>query len=179
MYQELHILEEETNLFWGLIILVCTASGTYVLAGAFADWNLFGFDQMLALGLFLISFWGIFKLSEPLYLFIFTFERDDLLIEIKKGEIEIDRFKINVHDIKEMRYSSHFPRSSGEALFDFSTSYHLLWRKHGEQDFQKMLNLKNDHFTLKVEDIAKIMRFIKRKNSEIIIPEEQAAFFNL
>src|SRR5699024_1532104 len=99
MYQELHILEEETNLFWGLIILVCTAAGTYILVGSFANWNLLGFNQLLALGLFLISFWGIYKLSEPLYLFIFTFEDAILNIEIKKGMTDIDTFKIPVNDI--------------------------------------------------------------------------------
>lgn len=181
MYQELHIFEEETNLFWGLIILVCTAAGTFTLAGSFItmNWNLLSFNQLFALALFLISFWGIFKLSEPLYHFVFSFEDNVLIIKIKKGELNVDKLRIPVQDIDALKFSPHYPRSSNEALFDFSMNYHLMWRKQNESVYRKLIGLKSANFTLKVNDIAKIMHFIRRQNPNIFIPEEQSDYFNL
>lgn len=181
MNQELHIFEEETNLFWGLIILICTSVGTFLLAGSFTsmNWNLFSLNQFVALGLFLISFWGIFKLSEPLYHFIFNFKDDVLVIKIKKGKLNIETLKIPVQEIEALKFSPHYPRSSNEALFDFSMNYYLMWKKQHETDYRKLLDLNSANFTLKVNDIADIMRFIRQRNPNISIPREQADYFNL
>jgi hypothetical protein len=181
MYRELHVFEKSTHLFWGLAILVCTAGGTYLLAGSFIsmNWNLFKLDQLLALGLFVISFTGIIKLSEPLYHFILYMDDNLLVIDIKKGEMQADTIKIPVNDIKAMKFAPHYPRSSDEALFDFSTSYHLLYQKRGFSKFQKLLGTQSASITLKVNDIADIMRFITEHNPDITIPDEQAAYFNL
>jgi hypothetical protein len=181
MYRELHVFEKSTHLFWGLAILVCTAGGTYLLAGSFIsmNWNLFKLDQLLALGLFIISFTGIIKLSEPLYHFILHMEGDMLVIDIKKGEIKADTIKIPVKDITALKFAPHFPRSPDEALFDFSTSYHLLYKKRGSGTFQKLLGTQSASITLKVDDIADIMRFITEQNPDISIPDEQATYFNL
>lgn len=181
MYRELHVFEKSTHLFWGLAILVCTAGGTYLLAGSFVsmDWNFFKPDQFFALVLFAISFWGIIKLSEPLYHFILFIDDEFLVIDVKKGEIQADTIKIPVKDIKALKFAPHYPRSSDEALFDFSTSYHLLYQKRGSARFQKLLGTQSASITLKVDDIADIMRFITEHNPNIRIPDEQAAYFNL
>lgn len=180
-YRELHVFEKNTHLFWGLVILVCTAVGTYLLAGSFVtmDWNFFRPDQFFALVLFVISFWGIIKLSDPLYHFILYIDRDLLVIDVKKGEIQADTIKVPVNDIQALKFAPHYPRSSDEALFDFSTSYHLLYQERGSAQFQKLLGTQSASITLKVDDIADIMRFIKEHNPNISIPDEQAAYFNL
>ncbi|MDZ7680593.1 MAG: hypothetical protein U5J63_02505 [Fodinibius sp.] len=61
IHDELHVFEKSANLFWGLVILVCTAGGTYLLAGTFVsmDWEPFRPDQLFALALFSLSFWGL------------------------------------------------------------------------------------------------------------------------
>lgn len=181
MERELHVFEEGSSVFWGLIILVCTACGTYLLAGSFVtmDFDFFKLDQLLALGLFLISFRGIFKLSDPLYHFIFYFEDDILVVRIKKGELDIDTIRIPVDEIEGLKFAPHFPRSSNEALFDFSTTYHLMCKRKGHPEYKKLLDLESSSITLKVDDIAKIMRFISNRNRNIVIPQEQAAYFNL
>lgn len=182
MERELHVFEEGSSVFWALIILVCSASGTYLLSGSFVsmDWDPFKIDQLVALGLFLISFRGIFKISDPLYHFTFYFKEDDLLvIDIKKGELEIDTITIPVREIEGLKFAPHFPRSSDEALFDFSTTYHLMFKSKGHPEYQKLLDLESSSITLKVDDIAKIMRFISNRNQDIAIPQEQAAYFNL
>lgn len=180
MNQELHIFEEETHLFWGLIILVCASSGTFILSGSFiSEWSLFTLDQLTAFALFLISFWGIYKLSQPLYHFIFSFRGDEMVIKIKRGESDINSIRIPVDDIEALKFSSHYPRSRNEALFDFSTSYHLMWKKKSDPDFRKMLDLESANFTLKAEDVANIMRFIRRRNPDVSVPIEQADYFNL
>lgn len=181
MYKELHIFEKGTHLFWGLVILVCTAVGTYLLAGSFVSMDLdpFKLDQLFALGLFALSFWGIIQLSEPLYHFILYSEDDVLVIDIKKGDIHTDSLRIPFNEIRKIKFAPHHPRSSDEALFDFSTNYHLLYQKSGSTDFEKLLDVQSASITLKVDDIAKIMRFISKHNPDVTIPQEQAAYFNL
>lgn len=181
MYRELHVIEKSTNLFWGLTILVCTSVGTYLLAGSFVtmDWNFFKPNQFFALTLFVISFWGIIKLSEPLYHFILYFKDDLLTIEIHKGSIKTDTIQISADQIEALKFAPHYPRSSDEALFDFSTSYHLLYKERGSAKLQKLLGDQSASITLKVDDIANIMRFITERNPNISIPREQASYFNL
>lgn len=181
MQNELHVFEESTHLFWGLVILVCTAGGTYLLAGSFTSpgWGPFHLEQLFALGLFVLSFRGIIKLSEPLYHFILYFEDELLVIDIKKGDIQTETLRIPVREIEILKFDPHYPRSSDEALFDFSTSYHLLYRKRGAATFEKLLGAQSASITLKVNDIADIMRFITEHNPDITIPHEQATYFNL
>lgn len=180
-HNELHVFEESNHLFWGLLILVATAAGTYLLAGSFvtADWYPFNIRQLLALGLFGISFLGIVRISEPLYHFILYFENNMLIISIKKGDLEADKLRIPAGEIQILKFAPHRPRSSDEALFDFSTSYHLLYKKEGDAAFHKLLGDQSASITLKVNDIADIMRFISERNPNVRIPKEQAAYFNL
>ena len=180
-HKELHVFEESNHLLWGLIILVATAGGTYLLAGSFVtmNWYPFNIRQVLALGLFGISFSGIIKLSEPLYHFILYFDDNLLLIDIKKGDLKTDTLEIPVDSIQQLQFAPHDPRDADEALFDFSTNYHLLYQKKDETSFQKLLGDQSAAITLKVDDIAKIMRFITNRNPNIKIPSEQATYFNL
>lgn len=181
MQQELHIFEEETNLLWGLIILVCTAGGTFMLAGTFIsmNWNMLNFHQFVALLLFLISFWGIFRLSEPRYHFVFYFDEDTLVIDTHKGSGKVGSHRIAADEIDAIRFQPDAPRSKNEALFDFSRTYHLMWRKKDEISFEKMISVETSRFTLKVDDIAKIMRFIRYHVSTVQIPQKQESYFNL
>src|SRR5690625_4841623 len=176
MQQELQVFEEETNLFWGLIILVCASGGTFLLAGTFisVNWDMLTFRQVAALLLFLVSFWGIFKLTEPLYHFAFRFEDELLVIDIHKGTDYLDTHKIVVAEIEVLKFVPDTPRSKKEALFDFSRSYHLMYRKKHDPVFHRLLSTKSPEFTLKVDDIADIMKFIQNRNPDIAIPAEQA-----
>jgi len=179
--QELHIFEESHHLFWGLAILVCTAIGTYLLSGTFLsmDWDFFKLRQLAAILLFIISFYGIFWISDPLFHFSLHFEERILVIEIQKGELPVDTIRIPVDEIEALKFAPHFQRSKNEALFDFSPSYHLLYRKKNSDRFEKLLGVQSSSITLKVDDIADIMRFITERNPDIKIPREQASYFNL
>lgn len=181
MEQKVHIYEEETNLFWGLIILVCTVTGTYLLAGTFtsSEWSNMEFRQLLALFLFIISFFGIFRLAEPLYHFTFEVMDSNLVIEAMKGEQQVKTFTIALDEIDSLKFSPDQPRSRGEALFDFAKNYHLMWRKKGQNRYQKLLDVEDASFVLKVDDIADIIRFIRRHRQNIHVPREQAEFFGL
>lgn len=180
-HKELHVFEESNHLFWGLIILVSTALGTYLLVGSFVtmEWYPFNIRQLLALAFFGISFSGIIKLSEPLYHFILYFEKDILIIDIKKGDVKTDTLQIPVDYIQHLKFAPHDPRDADEALFDFSTNYHLLYKKKDDAAFHKLLGDQSASITLKVDDIADIMRFISKRNPNVEIPREQAAYFNL
>ena len=178
---KLHIYEEETNLFWAPVVVVAAAGATFILSDMFfrevsAYW---GFSQILALLLILLSFYGILKIAEPLYHFIFYLEDNLLTIEAKKGEHHIKTISLNAGEIDSLKFSPSEPRRAGEALFDFSTDYHLMWKPVSGDGYQRLLNLDSAHFVLKVDDIAKIIRFIRSANPDIFVPHEQASYFNL
>jgi hypothetical protein len=54
-----------------------------------------------------------------------------------------------------------------------------MYQTHGDDSFKKLLDIESGTITLKVDDIANIMRFITKRNREINIPREQAEYFNL
>lgn len=179
--KKLHIYEEATNLFWGLLVVAATASATYILANTFvsAGWQISGVKQVIVLILFSISFIGIFKISDPLLHFVVFIEQQSLNVEVRKGEEPIKVITIGLDEIETLKFSPHFSRSKGEAMFDFSTSYHLMWRPVHEQAYQLLIDLDDISFTLKVEDIAKIIRLIREHNPDIKVPAEQEEFFGI
>lgn len=181
MKKELHIYEEATNLFWGLIIVVSTTLATYILANAFvnAGWSISSLNQIIALLLIMLSFVGILKISEPLYHFIFTVSEQQLVIHSKKGEQDINTDNIPLDEIEALKFAPYRPRTKGEALFDFSTNYQLMVKQKPENGYKPLIDLEDSAFTLKVDDIIKIIRFIKSYQSSVSVPREQAEFFNI
>ena len=179
--KKLRIYEEATNLFWGLIVVVTTASATYILANTFVSsgWQISGVKQVIVLLLFTVSFIGIFKISDPLLHFVIYIENRVLTIEVFKGDDQFKTIEVPLNNIETLKFSPHYSRSSGEALFDFSTSYHLMWRPVDGNNYAKLIDLEDISFTLKVEDIAKIIRLIREHNPNIGVPAEQREFFGI
>ncbi len=179
--RQLHIYEEETHLFWAPVILVAAAAATYLLSGvSFSDITAFGgLTQVAALLLLLLSFYGIIKLSEPLYHFVFQLSDRSLIILVKKGERHVTTMDIALKDIEALKFSPGEPRAPGDALFDFSITYHLMWKPKQSSEYRRLLDLGSASFVLKVDDIARIIRFIRTRNPGIYVPPEQASFFNL
>lgn len=187
MSDRLHIYEETTNLFWGLAVVVCTTLATYILANSFITdgWSISNLNQITALVLFAISFTGILKLSEPLLHFIFEVNDQILLIHIHRGDNKIETQEIPLDQIGRLKFESYTPRSSREALFDFSPNYQLMWLPHdrGEKSkdnrYRPLIDPGDASFTLKVEDIAKIVHFIQDYEPGIETPDEQSGIFGL
>lgn len=181
MNKQLHIYEEATNLFWALIIVVCTTLATYILANSFITdgWSFSSLNQIIALLLFTVSFIGILKISEPLYHFVFSVSGQTLVIDTHKGEQHIDTDEIPLPEIEALKFSPYLPRSPGEALFDFSTNYQLMFKRKSESSYKQLIDLAGVSFTLKVDDISKIIRFIRTYQPSVAVPREQADLFNL
>lgn len=172
--QKIHIYEENINLFWIVLGLITIAGGSYLLADAFfaGSWQWAGIQQISSLILFAIGFYSIIQLTEPLYHFILSTDKEILNVEIWKGqENHRGTNHVPIYEINEVKIISHSPPKENEALFDFSTNYHLLYRTSKEKVYQDLVTLPNQSFTLKLEDIQKIIRFIKRHNSSIDIDE--------
>jgi hypothetical protein len=178
---ELHIFEEETGLLWAPVVVVTSAAATYLLSDVFVSGELAvgGIKQIAALLFILISFYGILKISDPLYHFIFHVHDKNLSIDVKKGEREIKTFHINISDIEALKFAPNELPSPGEALFDYSTTYHLMWKSRHDNKFCRLLDLGSTTFYLKVVDIVRIIRFLRFYNPEIDVPKEQASYFNL
>lgn len=183
MRNKLTIYEENTSLMWAPVIVVSAALGTYLLGDILL--TEFGgsgtFRHLLVFGLFLLSIYGIVQISEPLYKFVFTTDDYDrvLVIRIFKGEHRSGDLRIPFSEIEALKFSSIFPRERGEALFDLSGNYRLLYRKKGERDYRPLLQPGTDSFVLKPDDISKVIRFIRSYNPGIYVPEEQANFFDV
>lgn len=180
MSSQMTIYEEETNLFWGLIVVVATGLGTFLLGEAFADEALFilGFRQLMALFLFVIAFVGILRITDPLYRFELSAEGDMLTIEAYKGDQPVKNFYYNLREFEELRFAPKNDNWNNQALFDFSPSYHLVFKSYITGRFEQLIDLGNVSFTLKVPDIARIIQFIRRHNPNIRLPEEQEAFLS-
>lgn len=181
MHNKLHIYEEATYLFWGLIIVVSTTLATYLLANAFLNggFSFSSLNQIIALMLFTLSFVGILKISEPLYHFTFEIRDKQLVIHTKKGEQHIQTDTIALNRIDGLKFSPYLPRSKGEALFDFSTNYQVMIKRTMGSEYRPLINLEDAAFTLKVNDIVKIIRFVKKHQPQVHVPREQAEVFNL
>lgn len=178
MHSTLTIYEEETNLLWGLAVVVAAAFATYLLGDAFLQESLLviGFRQLLALTLFVLAFVGILKITDPLYRFELQIEGEQLVIEAYKGEELEKTLFYDLHELEELRFAPKTPTSKDDALFDFSPNYFLIYRSSTDNRYRKLIDLGNVSFTLKVPDIARIIRFIRRHNPSIHIPGEQEAF---
>ncbi|SMO68662.1 hypothetical protein [Fodinibius sediminis] len=181
LQQKLHIYEETANLFWSLVVLISTATGAFFLAGTFnsENWSVMSVKQVAALLLFFISFSGIFKLSESRYHFIFYFKENKLVIDIHKGNVLLNTHSIATDEIKSLAFVPSRPRTEKEALFDFAHDYHLVWKRKNSTAYQQLIPLQSAHFTLKVDDIGRIMHFVKRHTPGVNIPAEQADYFSL
>ena len=177
--KKIHIDEENTQIIWGLIAMVSIGFATYILINAFmaGSWKIAGYTQLASIVLFTIGFYGIIRISSPLFHFILYEDHGQLIIEIwKEGEEPVDIKTVALNDIQELRIAPHSPRAPNEALFDFSSSYYLLYRKNEEHDFHRLIDLEDESFTLKVEDIGKIIGFLKQYQATISIPEEHSLF---
>lgn len=177
----IHIYEENINLFWGLLGLISITAGAYLLADAFfgGSWRWIGFQQISSLGLFAVGFYAIVKLTEPLYRFVLFMEGDILHIEIWEGsDTKHGTKKIALGVITELKIMWHTPPKENEALFDFSTNYHLLYRNHQEEVYQDLITLNDQSFTLKLKDIQKVIRFIKKHNGQIGVNDNQLMYRN-
>lgn len=183
MQNRLTVYEENTSLIWAPVIVVAAALGTYLLGDILlAEFSGTGtFKQLLVFGLFILSIYGIVRISDPLYKFIFTTGpySDILIIKIYKGEQLAEEVAMPFTEIEALKFSSIFDRERNEALFDLSANYRLLYRKRGERDYRPLLNPGKDSFVLKPDDISKIIRFIRARNPGIYVPEEQANFFDV
>lgn len=171
---KIHIYEENINLLWIVLGLVATISGAYLLADAFFTNTLqwISFRQIGSLILFVIGFYSIIQLTEPLYHFILYLEDEILKIEIWEGnELHKGTKEVPIYNINEVKTIRHSPRKEGEALFDFATDYHLVYRNSKEEVYQELITLSQQSFTLKLNDIKKIIRFIQQHNHSMKIVE--------
>jgi hypothetical protein len=177
-YERIHIDEERTYLIWGLTAIISIADASYLLTGAFTaeNWSS-GYMLLISLALFAIGIYGIIRISSPLFHFDLYLNDATLIIEIQKGEGQpIDIQQIPLSAISELRITPHTPRSSGEALFDFAADYHLLYKDKRTSGFQRLIDIEDESFTLKVKDIRKIIGFLAAQNHDILVPEDSILF---
>lgn len=179
---KIHIEEENTQLIWGLVSVVSIATATYMLTNAFmaGSWELASYTQIISLLFFTLGFYGIIRISTPLYHFVLSIKESTLVIEIwQESEQPIDIKTVQLDSIEELRIAPHAPRSPNEALFDFSTSYYLLYQTKGDANFNRLISLEGESFTLKVDDIRTVVEFLVSHHSEIHVPESDTIFMNI
>lgn len=178
--QKIRIDEENIRLLWGLLIVLSLSAGIY-LTGTIIwaePWGTGNIRLILCLLLFAIGFYSIIQITRPLFHFNLFIEQQLLRIEIWKDEDTLlDTRQMPLNDIASLRISPYRPRETNEALFDFSTNFYLLYRRHHQSTYQPLIHLQNQSFTLKVEDIRKVIRFLCVHNPRIIIPENQSDYF--
>lgn len=176
---KIHIEEENTQIIWGLVAVVSIGLATYVLINAFmaASWHWAGYKQLLSMALFIIGFYGIIRVSTPLFQFVLRIRGNILEIEIwRESDRPLSVKTFPLDEIAELRIAPHNPRNSKEALFDFSTNYHLLFRTVDNDEFVRLIKLEGESFTLKVDDIKRIIQFLRNHQNSIKVPSEPTLF---
>lgn len=180
--RKIHIYEENTQILWGVLVIVCLAMATWLLANAFmsGSWRGAGYTQLGSLLLFTISFYGIIRITTPLLHFILAVSGNILTIETwREGSRPMNVQKIDLLSVAELRIAPHTARGQNEAFFDFSPDYHLFYRNRDEAHFRNLIDLEAESFTLKVEDLREIISFIRSHNPDIHIPDDPHLFLEV
>lgn len=176
-YERIHIDEEKNTLVWGFITVVAIAIAGFLLINAFFVGGLTVVKLVLFLVLISVAGFGIVRATSPVYHFELSIHDAALTIEISRSDEQIfDKQEIPLSNISELRIAPHTPRSQNEALFDFSTSYYLLYRDKRGDSYERLIYPDGKLFSFKVKDIRKIIGFLAAHNKDIHIPPDHELF---
>src|SRR5699024_1108445 len=121
---------------------------------------------IISLCLLGLAGYSIMRATSHVYHFDLFIQDSTLIIEISTSDDPLfDTQKIPLSDISRLRISSHIPRSRGDALFDFSTNYYLLYQSEAGKEYKRLIYPEGKLFTFKVEDIRKIIGFLALHDS--------------
>ncbi|HKJ30725.1 MAG TPA: hypothetical protein VKA34_02805 [Balneolales bacterium] len=180
MQLELTIVEENYKIIWWVIVVVSGGFAAFLLETVF---NLHEMLQtilltIIALFLFSIAFRGIYKISETLYRFHFVIKNNNVTIQVFKGDILYDEQYLKLDDVNYLSLKPREKPSPGEALFDFSSNYYLVYKEDEDNEYKEVISSDNYSFTLRITDIGKIIQFFMTQNPYITIPEPYKSFLH-
>lgn len=176
---EIHIYEENTHIIWGLVAVVALAMATYLLANAFmsGSWQWGGYRQLGSLLLFSLGMYGIVRITTPLLHFVLSVSGSTLSVQTwREDTAPLHVQQLDLQRMSELRIAPHTPRARNEAFFDFSPDYHLYYRNRDEQHFRPLIDLENESFTLRVEDLRDIITFLQAHAPALHVPDEPQLF---
>lgn len=180
MQLELTIVEENYKIIWWVLVIVSGGLAAFLLETVFNLHHMLQtiFLTIISLILFAIAFRGIYEITKLLYRFHFIIEGNEITIQIFKGDILYDEQYLKLDDIEILSLKPREKPSPGDALFDFSSNYYLVYKPVDDNDYKKVIASDDFSFTLRITDIGKIIRLFKSQNPNIIIPEPYSSFLH-
>ncbi|HKJ45587.1 MAG TPA: hypothetical protein VJ991_07150 [Balneolales bacterium] len=177
---ELTIVEENYKIIWWVLVVVSGGLAAFLLERVF---NLQDLTQtitltIIALVLFSIAFRSIYKISEQLYRFHFSIRGNDITIHIYKGDILYDEQLLHLDDIEILSLKPREKPYPGDALFDFSSNYYLVYKGPDDEEYKEVILSDDYSFTLRITDIGKIIRLLINQNPRITVAEPYRSFLH-
>jgi hypothetical protein len=177
---ELTIVEENYKIIWWVLVVVSGGLAAFLLERVFnlQDLTHTVMLTIMVLVLFSIAFRSIYKISEQLYRFHFSIRGNDITIHIYKGDILYDEQQLNLDDIEILSLKPREQPYPGDALFDFSSNYYLVFKGPDDDEYKEVIRSDDYSFTLRITDIGKIMRLLISQNPRITVAEPYRSFLH-
>lgn len=181
MAAEIRIYEEHSKLLWSMIVLVGGAFGiVYLNRLLFTEETyMIILHGIISFSAFFFAVKGVLKVAENLYHFVFYVKDKQLHIDVYKGDPFIKNLQYPLAAIDQLSFRSSRRRGPEEALLDYSTSYYLMVKTMDDINPHPMIEVDGNFFSLKVDDISRIIKYIRRHNPNIDVPEPDRSFLNI
>ncbi len=179
--QKMTVEENHYRFVWVLVTVVSLATGVVLFdplqnsASLFEEYGLI----ILISFLFTTGIWGIYKIIQPIYTVILHIDEPVLNVTIFYGDAPVNKYSLSLDRIHIVTFQHRTPPSSNEALYDFATDYLAVYRSDDENNFQPLIDIAPEKMALKINDIADIIRFLRKYRSSIQIPEDDRSILGI
>ncbi len=178
MSDELRVYEEDFKVVWAMLAFASGLIGIFLLNTSFNLFEIFIKLPVILASLifFTFSFYAAFKAAEDLHEIAMFIQDMELIIRVfKRGEIIKDE-KLSLLNIKCFFIEPKIKPKNGEAIYDYTSNYYLKYQTAENSDSQPFIDLGPYTLTLKLEDIERMIAFIKKYNPHIIVISEEFNF---
>lgn len=172
--QQITVEENHYRFLWGLITFMCLLTGAVLfdpLQNSGSEFEQYGLIVVISM-LFTSGIWGIYRTIQPIYTAELKIKGDQLTIDIYFGENQVKNYAIVLENIHSLTFHHRTPPGPDEALYDFSTDYIAVYRTADSERYRPLIDISPELMTMKIQDIADIISFIRKFNADVHIPAD-------
>jgi hypothetical protein len=174
--------ENHYRFVWGLITVLCLLVGSLLfnpLQNSGSTFEQYGLVTVISM-LFTSGIWGIYRTLQPIYSAeLKVVDTHHLNIKIYYGEDPIKQYTLDIRAIQSVTFRHRVPPGPGEALYDFSTDYLIVYQTGPDLPVQPLIDISPEYMTLKLQDIKEIIYYLKHYNPSIDVPTRDKKILGL